>query len=70
MMAGTYYLQGVGRGHSGTVYTLAREEVERLVGARTDGPYRVGNLVTRKHVTVSDRRPLTERDVRRISNDP
>lgn len=68
-MSGTYALEGIGRGHSGYVYTLHREEIERLIGSRTDGPYRITNLVTRKSVKVSDRRPLTPEDVARISND-
>lgn len=68
-MTGTYALQGIGRGHSGHIYTLHREEIERLIGSRTDGPYRITNLVTRKSVKVSDSRPLTFEDVARISND-
>lgn len=68
-MAGTYALQGIGAGHSGTVYTLSREEIDRLIGSRTDGPYRITNLVTRKSVKVSDRRPLTAEDIARISNE-
>jgi hypothetical protein len=68
-MSGTYALQGIGAGHTGHVYTLHREEIERLIGSRTDGPYRITNLVTRKSVKVSDSRPLTAADLARISND-
>jgi len=66
---GTYTLQGVGAGHTGHAYSLNRDDVERLIGARTDGAYRITCLVTRKSVKVTDARPLTADDVARISND-
>jgi hypothetical protein len=66
---GTYALQGIGRGHTGHVFMLSRDEIERLVGSRTDGSYRITNVVTRRSVKVSDRRPLTDHDIARISNE-
>ena len=66
-MAGTYALESLSPG--GGTYSLSREDVNRLIGAPVDGEFRVVNVVTRKAVKVSNSRPLTEDDVRRISNE-
>ena len=68
-MGGTYTLQGIGAGHTGHAYSLNREDVDRLIGARTDGPYRVTCLVTRRSVKVTDAKPLTAEQVAWLSNE-
>jgi hypothetical protein len=65
-MTGTYFVEC----KDGSYFVLHREEVERLAGWTGIMACKVGNLVTRKSVRVSGRRPLTWEDVARISNDP
>jgi hypothetical protein len=65
-MTGTYFVEG----KDGKTFVLHRDELERLIGWNGIMPCKIGNLVTRKVIRVSGRRPLTWEDVANISNDP